>query len=75
MINKTTSLTLYDCLLSKYFVKVSLRGCLKEIDKIARSFELSVIFLNGSVKIRDFEQYLVWYGLNSKFPAFLCLNF
>ena len=46
---------------------VKLRGCLKKIGKIADSFVLGAIFLNGNVKFRDFEQHLVWFGLNSQF--------
>ena len=44
-----------------------LRSYLKKIDKIAYSIVLDVISRYGSVKSRDFEQYLVWLGLNSQF--------
>ena len=39
----------------------------KKIDKIAYSIVLGVIFLYGSVKSRDFEQFLVCLGLNFQF--------
>ena len=46
---------------------MSLRGCLKKIDKIAFSLMLGVVSLFGSGKYGDFEQKLVWLGLKSQF--------
>ena len=49
-----------------------LRGCLKKIDKIDKidkigfSIVLGVVSLYGSGKSGDFEQSLVWLGLNSQ---------
>ena len=40
-------------------------GCLKKIEKIAYSIVLGVISLSRNIESRDFEQYLVWLGLNS----------
>ena len=44
----------------------TIRGCLKKIDKIANSFVLGISLISGSVESRDFEQYLLWLGLNSE---------
>ena len=52
------------------YSEIALRGCLKKIDKIAYFIVFGVISLSGSVKSRDFEQSLVWLGLNS--PILAC---
>ena len=44
-----------------------LRGCLKKIDKIAFSIVLGVVYLSASGKSGNFEQNLVWLGLNFQF--------
>ena len=46
---------------------MELRGCLKTIEKFAYSLVLSEILLSRSVKIRNFEQYVLWLGQNSQF--------
>ena len=46
---------------------LSLRGCLKKIDKIAFSIVLGVVSLSVIGKSGNFEQNLVWLGLNSQF--------
>ena len=52
---------------SVYYMYSSLRGRLKKIDKIAFSLVLGVISLTGRGKSGDFEQNLLWLGLNSQF--------